>query len=326
MLKRILVVLLFATILISNFTFAAETLDSPLNISIASKNYEEGTREGDYYFELGWKNPDSIIKLGSNVYYEIDFKEGNNPWRSDSDGKLIGNYLIWDGSNKSSISFDPIKENLTKEKIDIKNNHYSFRIRYKFNDNYGDFSSVAIAGITDYYRNASKWAETELDKALELDIITNAIRDNMTANVTREEFAEGLMKMYVKVTGKTVAYSDTFFSDTENPEVLKAAELGIITGNGYGQFKPNAYVTRQEICTMIYRAVKLLRPTEDFTVSTVNRFVDQGSIDDWAIQPMQFMYKKGILKGDGYGKIDPLGNSSREVATILILRTYETFK
>lgn len=326
MLKKIIAVLLITAISISSFAFAAEELDSPIYITIATKTYEEGNREGDYYFQLNWKNPDSIIKLGNNVHYEIDFKVGNSQWQSETDSKLTGNYLTWDGSNTSHVTIDPVRENLISEEIDIKNNYYSFRIRYKLNDNYGSFSTTTTAGNMDYYRNASEWAQVELDKAKELDFITNAIRDNMAANVTREEFAEILMKMYVSVTGKTVAYSDTFFSDTDNPEVLKAAELGIITGNGYGQFKPDDYVTRQEICTMIYRGIKKLRPNLDFNVKDVDRFGDQASIEEWALEGMQFMYKNGILRGDGYGKIDPLGNSTREVATILILRTYERFK
>ena len=326
MFKKMLAVLLIMVISISNQVFAAEELDSPLYITIATEAYEDGNREGDYYFTLKWKNPDSIIKLGNNVNYEVDFKEGNDPWQSSTDIKLKSNYLQWDGNNMSKVTFDPVLENLTKNKIDIKNNHYSFRIRFSFNKIQGEFSNAVIAGITDYYRNYSKWAVGELDKALKLDFITNAIRDDMTSNVSREEFSEVLMKMYVKATGKTVSYSDTFFSDTENPEVLKAAELGIVTGNGYGQFKPNDFVTRQEICTMIYRAMKLLRSDSNFNISDVDRFGDQDSIDQWALEPMKYMYKNGILKGNGYGKIDPKGNSSREVATILILRTYEKFK
>lgn len=326
MFKKILAVLLIMVISISSQVFAAQELDSPLYITIATETYEDGNREGDYYFSLKWNNPDSIIKLGSNVNYEVDFKEGNNPWQSETDIKLISNQLMWEGTNKSSIKFDPILENYTNNKIDIKNNHYSFRIRYSFNGIEGEFSNTVIAGITNYYENSSTWAMPELNKALELHFITNAIRDNMTANISREEFAEVLMKMYVNSTGKTVSYSDTFFNDTENPEVLKAAELGIVTGHGYGEFKPNDFVTREEICTMIYRAMKLLRPDSDFNISDVDRFGDHNNISEWAIEPMQYMYKNGVLKGDGYGTIDPKGNSTREVATILILRTYEKFK
>ncbi len=326
MFKKILAVLIIMVVSISNMAFAAEEMDTPLYITIATETYKDGNSEGDYYFSLKWKNPDSIIKLGSSVIYEVDFKEGNNPWQSDINTKLKSNSLTWDATNKSSIEFDPVSENFTKNKIDIKNNHYSFRIRYSFNGVKGEFSNAVIAGLTDYYRNSSKWAIPELDKALKFDFITNAIRDNMSKNVNREEFAEVLMKMYVNVTGKTVSYSDTFFSDTENPEVLKAAQLGIVTGNGYGQFKPNEFVTRQEICTMIYRTMKLLRPASDFNILNVDKFRDQDLIDGWALEGMQYMYKQEILKGDGYGKIDPKGNSTREVATILILRTYEKFK
>lgn len=326
MLKRILSVMFILLLGISGQVFAAEAFESPSYITISTETYESGKNKGDYYFNLQWKNPDSVMNLGSTVSYEIDFKEGNNPWLSEAGKKLRVGYLKWDEKKMSNVTFDPVAENVVKDKINIKENHYSFRIRYSHNGTKGEFSNVGIAGLTDYYRNSSKWAKVELDRALKSEFITNAIRDDMSANVTREEFAEVLMKMYVKITGKTVSYSDTFFSDTENPEVLKAAELGIITGNGYGQFKPNEKVTRQEITTMLIRALKLLRPNNDFSTTNVNRFGDQDKIDDWAIEGMKYMYKNGILKGNGYGKIDPKGNASREVATILILRTYEKFK
>ena len=326
MFKKILAVLLIMVIFTSSQAFAAEELDSPLYMTIATETYEDGNSEGDYYFSLKWKNPDSIIKLGSTVMYEVDFKEGNGPWKSETETKLKNNNLMWDGANISNVQFDPILEKYTNNKIDIKEKHYSFRIRYSFNGIQGDFSTIGLAGITNYYYNASSWAIPELDKALEFEFISNTIKHNMGTNITREEFAEVLMEMYEKTAGEPVSYSGTKFSDTKNLEVLKAAKLGIVIGNAYGQFEPKEFVTRQDICTMIYRAIKKLHPDLDFNVMDVARFADHNNIDQWAIEPMKFMYKNSILKGDGKGKIDPKGNSSREVATILILRTYEKFK
>jgi hypothetical protein len=40
------------------------------------------------------------------------------------------------------------------------------------------------------YKGASSWAVPELDKASRYGLVTERIKDNMSANITREEFAE----------------------------------------------------------------------------------------------------------------------------------------
>lgn len=56
----------------------------------------------------------------------------------------------------------------------------------------------------------------------------------------------------------------------------------------------------------------------------VGRFKDEGSIASWAMESVRFMFKNGIMKGhDGY--VSPLGNTTREQAVLLIVRTYEKY-
>ena len=256
MFKKILAVLLIMVMGISSQVFATEDLDSPLYVTIATETYKDGNSVGEYYFSLKWKNPDSITKLGSDVMYEVDYKEGNGPWQSETETKLKSNILTWDGANRTSVEFDPVLENITKNKIDIKKKHYSFRIRYNHMDNKGEFSTAGLAGMTNFYYHASPWAITELNKALELELITNEIKYNMGENITREDFAGVIVGMYERAKGEPVPYSDFSFIDTDKVEVLKAAKLGIVIGNGYRQFQPKEFITRQDICTMIIEKLK----------------------------------------------------------------------
>lgn len=51
----------------------------------------------------------------------------------------------------------------------------------------------------------------------------------MSAPITREEFCEVAVRLYEKSTGKEATYNDSSaFSDTKNPEIFKAYELGIV--------------------------------------------------------------------------------------------------
>ena len=52
-------------------------------------------------------------------------------------------------------------------------------------------------------------------------------------------------------------------------------------------------------------------------------FKDAGKIASWALDAMKFAYKNGIMKGLSAETIDPLSNTPREQAIILLLRTYK---
>lgn len=117
------------------------------------------------------------------------------------------------------------------------------------------------------YSGASSWAVPELDRAAGYGFITGRIKDNMSSNITREEFAEIAVRFYEVYTGINAEPGNAKFSDTSNPEILKAANLGLTTGIGDGKFGPKALVTREQIATMLLRALKVIRPEGDFTVT-----------------------------------------------------------
>lgn len=142
-----------------------------------------------------------------------------------------------------------------------------------------DFSNIVTIGNPAYYKGASDWAFGELDKALEYGFITDCIRDNMKANITREEFAEVVVKAYEKYTGKEAGYTDTsVFTDTNNPEIFKAYELKIVNGIENGRFAPNDLITREQMAAMLYRFVEAIAPDTDFSTDGAPVFVDEASI------------------------------------------------
>ena len=57
------------------------------------------------------------------------------------------------------------------------------------------------------YQGASQWAVPELDKALKYGLVTDRVRNQMNAPITREEFAEIAVKLYEKGTGDVVEAS-----------------------------------------------------------------------------------------------------------------------
>lgn len=177
------------------------------------------------------------------------------------------------------------------------------------------------------YKGASPWAVPELDKAVGYGLITDKIKDNMSASITREEFTEIAVKLYEKYTGKTAVYSDmSAFIDTKNPEVFKAHNLKIVNGTNVkrGIFSPDQLINREQVAAMMFRTVNAIKPEADFSTAGVSKFPDEKDISGWALESVRFMNKNGFLKGEG-GKISPKGTCTREMAVVIAARVYEKY-
>ena len=173
------------------------------------------------------------------------------------------------------------------------------------------------------YPGASSWAVAEIDLAVKAGLTTSSILSNFQNSITREEFCEIAVKLYEALSGETAQpINPNPFNDTSNSEILKAYNLGIVKGVAADKFAPNKNITRQEICVMLLRALKAVQPGADYSAVGVGAFADESLIADWAIDAVRYMNKEGIMKGVGAGKIDPLGNTTREQAILLIYRTY----
>ena len=85
-----------------------------------------------------------------------------------------------------------------------------------------------------------------------------------------------MVKLYEAATGTVAVLADANpFTDTVNPEILKAYQLGIVKGMTATTFAPNSAISRQEISVMFLRELKAAKPTEDFTITATTTFTDQ---------------------------------------------------
>lgn len=187
------------------------------------------------------------------------------------------------------------------------------------------FSGLAIN--TAAYSGASDWAVPELDKAAEYGLITPRIKSNMMEKVTREEFAEIALKLYEKYTGKTAPQGNVRFSDTTNPDILKAANLGLVQGVGGNRYAPSELVTREQMATILLRAIKVINPAGNYQTQGAAVFADDDRVEAWAREGVYYCYKvqivKGVGKKNGADRFDPDGDATREQAVLVSLRAYE---
>lgn len=170
----------------------------------------------------------------------------------------------------------------------------------------------------------SSWAEPEIKEAYDMSLTYPAVTNNYNRYITREEFCTLVIKLYEKLTGQTPTYTENPFKDTTNTEILKAYSLGIVKGTSADTFAPLNNISRQEMCVMILRALNVSVQGLDTSAGDFP-FKDANKIAPWADNAMKFAYKNGIMKGLSAETIDPLSNTPREQAIILLLRTYKKF-
>ena len=186
------------------------------------------------------------------------------------------------------------------------------------------FPLISTAGINVFADSQpSSWAVEEVNLAKEAGLTTSKITKNYTALITREEFCELAVKLYEKLTNFTASSQGNVFTDTNNPEVVKAYNLGIVNGTSATQFSPNKNITRQEICVMLVRTVDKAISGANINDYAETIFSDNNKIADWAKAAVNYAYENKIMQGIGENTIAPLNNTTCEQAILLVYRIYK---
>ena len=171
------------------------------------------------------------------------------------------------------------------------------------------------------WSKASEWAEPELKEASKQNLIPEIFDEaNLTKNITRKEFAHTVVKMYEKITGqKTVPIAKNPFTDTKDKEVLKAYNIGITNGTSDTTFSPDALITREQMATMMTRA--LTKAGKDTSrPESAKLFADDSEFSGYAKDSIYYMSSIEIIKGVGENKFNAKGNASREQALAISIR------
>ncbi|NMA25597.1 MAG: carboxypeptidase regulatory-like domain-containing protein [Clostridiales bacterium] len=208
-----------------------------------------------------------------------------------------------------------------------------------------DFSKFAA---TDAWSEASEWATEELQKALELGLIPDALMGaDMTKPINRAEFAAVCVKAYENLANtKAQPIANNPFTDCDDPEVLKAYNINVTDGTSHTTFSPNLLLNREQAATMLTRVYKKVT-MEGWTLATDGEykldytkppvFADDDLISGWAKDSVYFMCANNIIKGVGGNKFAPknttsaeeamyYANATREQAIIIAARLVENLK
>ena len=298
MIKRsVILVCLIVVIMLNmvNCIFAVDDVDIGASIQIYANNYGEES---------------STINVGDSLKLKAEKVEIS-----------LDKPVTWKSSQEKVATVD-------ENGVVTAKGEGTTTIEAKINNNgveYKDTYTIIVIN-RNTWKNASEWAETELDKANKMEIIPNKLKyADLTANITRAEFAHVAVKLYEKLTGnKAIAVPNNPFIDTADEEVLKAYNLEITKGTSEVTFNPDDLITREQMATMMTRALKKagINTNSDGIKA---KFNDHNDISEYAIESVYFMSTNDIIKGVGDNTFNSKGNATREQALLISERSAEKF-
>jgi hypothetical protein len=167
----------------------------------------------------------------------------------------------------------------------------------------------------------SAWYEKSVEfiAAREITKGTGAGKFSPEALLTRGEFIVMLMRAYGIKPDDNPADNFADAGDTYYTGYLAAAKrLGISKGVGNNLFAPGNNITRQEMFTLLYNALKVInRIPQGTSAKTLSSFADRDGIAPWAEEAMDYLIKAGAISGSN-GRLNPQNTSTRaEMAQVL---------
>jgi len=139
------------------------------------------------------------------------------------------------------------------------------------------------------------------------------------ASLTRGEFIVMMMRAYGITPDENISNDFSDAGDAYYTGYLAAAKrLGISAGVGNNMYAPGKEITRQEMFTLLYNALKSMgQLTGGDSGRSLSDFTDAGQISNWAKDAVEALVKTGIARGSD-GKLYPTGTATRaEMAQVL---------
>lgn len=200
---------------------------------------------------------------------------------------------------------------------------------YYYLDGVCGYIDVKVSEDIIAWSKASNWAQKELSFSYSEDLIPDVLYSkNYTMQITREEFAAICVMLYENLLGEEIVQTDKVpFTDTTNPDVMKAYSIGIINGTSETKFSPKSLISREQMTTMMART--LAECNVDTTIDEnyqYKKFDDHSDISDWALDSVYYMTANNIIKGMDEKNFNAKGNATIEQAVILAGRCVRNIK
>lgn len=182
--------------------------------------------------------------------------------------------------------------------------------------------------------NVSAWAQEGVAAAQDAGLMPSSLSSRAAnGEITRAEFCGIAVNAYKAVSGKAVfASGKRPFRDCDDPNVVAAFELGLVSGRGDGIFDPDASIQRQDLCVMLYNVLDAagIEAPAIAGDACIEDYPDVPDIKDYAVDAMVTMVDytvvNGISSANNATVLAPDGTATREQALIMASRFCTAFE
>lgn len=191
---------------------------------------------------------------------------------------------------------------------------------------YTEYDTVTVnyqQGSPSPVEKPSAWAETQVDQAVDANLVPKSLQSKYTQAITRSEFCALAVALYETVNGEITGRKS--FTDTTDVNVEKCAYIGVVSGMNAEEtiFSPDSQLTREQAAAMLSRlALAIGKPLTPKAAT----FSDNSSISFWAFDAVGQMQASGIMSGVGNNTFAPKSDYTREQSILTILRLYNAVK
>lgn len=166
--------------------------------------------------------------------------------------------------------------------------------------------------------NDSHWANEAVEYLFAKKVV-NGNPDGTFApenNVTRAEFIKMIISaMGVESESKEVPFKDVAEDSWYAPYIAAAYNNGLLMGDENGNCSPEANITRQDMATILYRAVGAT-----YEGDALGMFTDAAEIADYAKTAVSYFVEEGVINGLGDGRFGGHEKATRAQTAVIIYR------
>ena len=188
---------------------------------------------------------------------------------------------------------------------------------------------TVVTSAKTFSDTAGHWAQSAIELLASKLIITGTSTTAFSPSqpVTRAEFAALITRsLGLASTGSGTAFSDVSTGAWYADAVSTAAAAGLITGYTDGSFKPGSPITRQEMATVLSKAIKYTGKTLTDDPAALAKFSDAASIPAWSKTAVAEIAAEGIIQGAPDGSFAPAKLATRAEAATMLEKTLKSLQ
>lgn len=227
-------------------------------------------------------------------------------------------------SNTAVVRFDPEANQTTYVPTQFDNVGGATRANFKRKGNSVYTVATRNASFTDM---TSHWARNDVTLLASKFIVTGETNRLYSPgkNITRADFAEFIARG-IGLDGdrnSATRFSDITVTNSSAAFIGAVSKAGIVEGGTDGRFRPSAAITREEMATMLVRAMNYVGVQAPASSTALNSFKDRTKVSGWAKSGMEICVTAGFIQGTNTKMINPQSNATRAEAAIMLKRFLE---